>query len=164
MMVDFQMRLLYLVLCHVVMRAVAGASGSKGRSRKSPIFFYETGTPSAHEILMARDTSTLVTIYDHSLKIASDSADSAHILKAADYLDQMMRSAAESAGRRSSLDIAILAAMEVAEKVLETRRNKESLLSEVDERISAFTRRLEEGDAPSADQEADSIPPPRPRF
>ena len=118
----------------------------------------------SYEILMARDTSTLVTIYDHSLKIASDSADSARILKAADYLDQMMRSAAESAGRRSSLDIAILAAMEVAEKVLETRRNKESLLSEADERISAFTRQLEEGDTPSADQEADSIPPPRPRF
>ena len=39
MMVDFQMRPLYLVLYHVVMRAVAGASGSKGRSRKSPIIF-----------------------------------------------------------------------------------------------------------------------------
>ena len=113
---------------------------------------------------MASDNSTVVTIYDHSLKIASDSADSARILKAADYLDQMMRSAAESAGRRSSLDIAILAAMEVAEKVLETRQKQKSLLSEVDERLSAVSRRLEEGDTPSTDQEGDSIPPPRPRF
>ena len=113
---------------------------------------------------MASDNSTVVTIYDHSLKIASDSADSARILKAADYLDQMMRSAAESAGRRSSLDIAILAAMEVAEKVLEIRLNKEALLSDADERISAVTGRLEEGDTPSADQEGDSIPPPHPRF
>ena len=113
---------------------------------------------------MARDNSTLVTIYDHSLKIASDSADSDRILKAADYLDQMMRSAAENAGKRSSLDIAILAAMEVAEKVLGTRRNTEALLSEADERLSGFTRRLEEGDTPSTDQEGDSIPPPHPRF
>ncbi len=29
----------YLVTCHVVMRAVAGASRSKGRSWKSPIIF-----------------------------------------------------------------------------------------------------------------------------
>jgi hypothetical protein len=37
MMVDIQKIPLYIVICHVVMRAVAGASGSKGRSRKSPI-------------------------------------------------------------------------------------------------------------------------------
>ena len=36
MMVDFQMRPLYLVLCHVVMRAVAGASGSKGEIAEVP--------------------------------------------------------------------------------------------------------------------------------
>lgn len=115
---------------------------------------------------MPRENSTLVTIYDHSLKIASDSADSARITKAADYLDQMMRSAAEAVGRRSSLDIAILAAMEIAEQVLEIRREKKSLLSEADARISSFTRRLEEGpeDTPSVDRETDSIPPPSPRF
>ena len=39
MMVDRAMKPLYVVTCHVVMRAVAGASGSKGRSRKSPIIF-----------------------------------------------------------------------------------------------------------------------------
>ena len=124
---------------------------------------------------MARESSTLVTIYDHSLKIASDSADSARIVKAAEYLDQMMRSAAETAGRRSPLDIAILAAMEIAEEVVGIQREKESLLTEADQRISAFTRRLEEGDdTPALDQEDDSnpqdntqdnsIPPPRPRF
>ena len=74
---------------------------------------------------MARETSTLVTIFDHSLKIASDSADSARIVKAADYLDQMMRSAAKVSGRRSALDIAILAALEIAEEVLGVRRKKE---------------------------------------
>ena len=119
---------------------------------------------------MAREASTIVTIYDHSFKIASDSADSDRIAKAADYLDQMMRSAAESAGKRSPLDIAILAAMEIAEEMLGVRSEKESLLSEADERISSFTRRLEDKDSTSADdstsqdREDDSIPPPHPRF
>ena len=37
MMVDTKKMPPYIVIHHVVMRAVAGASGSKGRSRKSPI-------------------------------------------------------------------------------------------------------------------------------
>ena len=43
MMVDTQKMPPYIVIRHVVMRAVAGASGSKGRSRKSPIFFLGDG-------------------------------------------------------------------------------------------------------------------------
>ena len=37
-MVDKFSDTLYIVICHVVVRATEGASGSKGRSRKSPIF------------------------------------------------------------------------------------------------------------------------------
>ena len=77
-----------------------------------------------------------------------------------------MRSAAAAAGKRSPLDIAVLAAMEIAEQVLELRHQKERLLTEADERISAFTRRLEDGpgESSSADEEDGRMTPPNPRF
>ena len=114
---------------------------------------------------MSPDKPINVEIYKQTYQLrASEGRDAEYIQRAAAYLDQKMQQAAAEVGNRAPLDIAILAAMEVAEKVLETRQKQKSLLSEVDERLSAVSRRLEEGDTPSTDQEGDSIPPPRPRF
>ena len=115
---------------------------------------------------MSKDNSTLVHIFDRSLRISSETRGEAHVKEAAEYLDQKMRSAASTVGKRSPLDIAILAAMEIAEEVLEMRHLKDRLLTEADERISAFTRRLEDGpgESSSADEEDGRITPPNPRF
>ena len=51
---------------------------------------------------------------------------------------------ADAAGRRSPLDLAILAAMEIAREVLSVRSGNESLLDEADEQIGKFTRRLDD--------------------
>ena len=47
-------------------------------------------------------------------------------------------------GRRSALDLAILAAMEIAREVLSVRRSKESLLDEAEKQIGSFTQRLDD--------------------
>ena len=54
-----------------------------------------------------------------------------------------MREAA-SAGARRPLDVAIMAAMNIAEEVLTARGRKESLLSQTDRRIDNFTRLLDD--------------------
>ena len=111
---------------------------------------------------MSKDNSTLVQIFDHSLRISSEAGGEAHVKEAADYLDQKMRSAASAVGKRSPLDIAILAAMEIAEEILAVRGDKDELLCQADERIRFFTRRLEDD---TSNEDGDSeIPPPTPRF
>ena len=92
---------------------------------------------------MSRENSTLVKIFGRRYQIGSDSDSPAYIETAATYLDEKMRSAAETVGRRAPLDVAILAAMEIAQEVLAERRKKEALLSEADDQINSFTRRLE---------------------
>ena len=76
-------------------------------------------------------------------RLGSDSRDPEYIEKAAAYLDEKMRRAAEEAGKRSPFEIAILAAMEIAEEVLEERKKTERMLNQADERLSSFTERLE---------------------
>lgn len=85
-----------------------------------------------------------VQIFDHTYQLTSDDRDPQYIERAAQYLDDKMRQAASVLGQRAPLDIAILAAMEIAEEVIEAQRKKARLLEEADRRLDAFTRRLEE--------------------
>lgn len=108
---------------------------------------------------MAPDVFTAVQIYNQTYRLGSDQANSQSIKQAAAYLDKKIREAASVTGHRPLLDLAVLAAMEIAEEVLKERRKKETLLSEADRRISNFTRRLEDqaGDLPpSSDPPAPS--------
>ncbi|MFH1568994.1 MAG: cell division protein ZapA [Gemmatimonadota bacterium] len=89
------------------------------------------------------DAGTVVRIYGHSYKIGSDQDGAEYIEQAAAYLDGKMRGAAQASGRRNPLEIAIQAAMEIADEVLTARRQKDSLLNQADERIDSFARRLE---------------------
>jgi cell division protein ZapA len=99
---------------------------------------------------MAQENVVTVQIYSQTYHLSSDEQDPEYIRRAAEYLDGKMRAAAAAAGSRSPLDIAILAALDIAEEVLAARRQKDSLLDDADRRISSVTRRLEEegGSAP----------------
>jgi cell division protein ZapA (FtsZ GTPase activity inhibitor) len=106
---------------------------------------------------MSTKNSTLVRVFGREYRIAgqadastslkpgtSSGDNSDHITAAASYLDQTMREAAAATGRRSALDLAILAAMEIAREVLSVRRSKESLLDEAEKQIGSFTQRLDD--------------------
>jgi cell division protein ZapA (FtsZ GTPase activity inhibitor) len=103
---------------------------------------------------MSDKARTVVKIFDHQYRIGSASADTGTIQDAAAFLDERMRRIAGTIQRRVPLEVAILAAMEIADEVLRSRNRREQLLAEADERISRFTRKLEDetgaaGDAPA---------------
>ena len=93
---------------------------------------------------MSSQDSTLVQIYNHQYNVASDD-DSAGVERVASYLDEKMREASKSSGKTAPLEVAVMAAMEIAQEVLIARVEKEALLDQADERISSFTKRLERG-------------------
>lgn len=106
---------------------------------------------------MSEKSRTVVQIFDHQYRIGSASADSGAIEQAAAFLDERMRQIAGTVKRRVPLEVAILAAMEIADEVLQSRNRHEQLLTEADERISRFTRKLEDETGSSGDG-------PTPRF
>ncbi len=106
---------------------------------------------------MSEKTRTVVKIFDHQYRIGSTSVDTGAIQDAATFLDGRMRKIAGTIKRRVPLEVAILAAMEIADEVLRSRNRREQLLTEADERISRFTRKLE-------DETGDSGEAPSPRF
>ena len=111
---------------------------------------------------MSSPSHTIVQIFGNQYRIGSASADPGHIRGAATLLDERMRSVATSCRRKVPLEIAILAAMEIADEVLQARNAKDQLLTEADERISRFTRKLEGGTGDLFDR--GDISPPAPRF
>ena len=108
---------------------------------------------------MSQDQVVTVQIYNQTYRIASTtSAEVKFIKEAAALLDKKMREAAGTAGPRSPLDIAILAAMSIAQEVLEERDKKDDLIDHTDQKISDFTRRLED-ETPSSNPPEDDLPP-----
>ena len=92
---------------------------------------------------MSRENSTLVRIFNHQYNVASDEGDGERVERVASYLDEKMHDAAMSSGKSAPLEVAVMAAMEIAHEVLVGRGKKEALLDQADERISSFTKRLE---------------------
>jgi cell division protein ZapA (FtsZ GTPase activity inhibitor) len=93
---------------------------------------------------MPPESQVSVQIFSQTYRLGSAEKDAAYIRRAAAYLDKKMRGA--SVGQRSVLDVAVIAAMEIAEEVLAARRQKSQLLTDTDQRIAHFTRRLQEED------------------
>lgn len=98
------------------------------------------------------DNSLVVDIYDQSFRLGSSSTNDEQIREAAAYLDEKMRKIAASRGRGVALELAILAAMEVAEEMLSAKQRRERLLADADERIGRFTQSLESSNSPSASE------------
>ena len=73
---------------------------------------------------MPQDDPITVRIFEQNYRVSSEQGDAKYIEKAAEYLDQKMQEAAKIAPRKP-LGIAILAAMNIAEEVLEARKKKE---------------------------------------
>ncbi len=97
---------------------------------------------------MSADNRVTVQIYNQTYHFSSADQPPEYVQRAAAYLDGKMRSAAATAGNRSSLDLAILAALDIAEEVLAQRQRKESMLQDVDQRISRFNRLLRDQNGP----------------
>ena len=93
---------------------------------------------------MSSQPSVAVHIYDQEYQIRADEQDAERIRQLAAYVDEKMASVAASVARRSPLDIAVLAAMEIAQEVIELRRKRDSMVDEADQRLVTVTRRLED--------------------
>ena len=105
---------------------------------------------------MSPDKPINVEIYKQTYQLrASEGRDAEYIQRAAAYLDQKMQQAAAEVGNRAPLDIAILAALNIAEEVLSARQQKETLLDQADAHIDSFTHLLSDAD-PSEDPPANS--------
>lgn len=100
-----------------------------------------------------------VHIYDQTYHL--EGRDPEHIRLAAAYLDEKMQQIAATIKHRGTLDIAILAALNIAEEVLNTRQHKDALLDGADARIDSFTQQLLLSDHPTT---TDSPSPDAKRF
>jgi len=109
---------------------------------------------------MSKEKAVAVEIFNHKYHLAtSEKRDSDYIERAAKYLDDKMQSAAKNAGRHSNvLDIAILAALDIAEEVLEAREQKKSLAIKTDAKLEAIKGKLSKG------QDKGETSPSEPRF
>ena len=113
---------------------------------------------------MAEKESTIVTIFGHQYRIAADEADARHVEVVASLLDSRMRRISTSTRRKVALEIAIQAAMEIADEVLKARQNRDQMLNEADEHLSRFTRKLEDGASAGDLLSGGEDPAPAPRF
>jgi len=139
----------YIAWHHVVSAQKRGLPGP-GEIAEVPHFFIYF-SPLFQVSLMAQEKVVSVQIYNQTYHLSCDDQDPAYVQRAAAFLDGKMREAEATVGSRSPLDIAILAALDIAEEVLAARREREDLLDEADQRISTFTRLLEgEDDPPSS--------------
>ena len=100
---------------------------------------------------MSQTQPVAVRIYNQTYHLVnSEDQDPEYIRLAAAYLDEKMQQIADTIKHRGPLDIAILAALNIAEEVLSARQHKDALLNRADARIDSFTQLLSD-DAPAAD-------------
>lgn len=115
---------------------------------------------------MPQERPITVQIYHQKYALSNSEAQAEYIHKAAAYLNEKMYAAEVSAGSRAPLDIAILAAMEIAAEILAARENKDTLIDQTDQQISRFTERLENQDPQPSDSssQAEDDASSAPRF
>ena len=105
---------------------------------------------------MSQQQPIAVRIYNQTYHLVnSEDQDPEYIRLAAAYLDEKMQQTAARVGSRAPLDIAILAALDIAEEVICARQHKDALLNRADARIDSFTQLLSDDpittDTPSTD-------------
>ena len=97
---------------------------------------------------MSQSQPVTVRIYNQLYHLVnSDDQDPEYVRHTAAYLDEKMQQIAATIKHRGPLDIAILAALNIAEEVLRARQHKDALLNRTDARLDSFNRLL--SDAPS---------------
>ena len=105
---------------------------------------------------MAEEKIVKVEIFNQTYPISTENEDPEYVKQVAEYLDCKMHEAAANVGHRAPLDIAILAALNVADEVLSERGKKDELLTETDKRIGSFARLLE--DSSTGNEEKNTNP------
>lgn len=105
---------------------------------------------------MSQTQPVAVRIYNQTYHLVNnEDQDPEYIRLAAAYLDEKMQQIATTIGHRGPLDIAILAALNIAEEVLTARQHKDALIDRADARIDSFTQLLSDDssatDSPSTD-------------
>ena len=106
---------------------------------------------------MPQEKPVTVEIFKQTYQLGtSEGRDAEYVRRAAAYLDEKMNEAAAAVGNRAPLDIAILAALNIAEEVLAARQQKERMLDQADAQIDSFTQLLTD---PDDKDDAEEDPP-----
>ncbi len=85
-----------------------------------------------------------INIYGTEYPIKSDSdTDREYIKKVAEYVDKKMREIDQNTQAKSSLKVAILAALNIADELFQEREIKKSLLDQVEIKIKTLSNSLE---------------------
>lgn len=105
---------------------------------------------------MSQSQPVTVRIYNKTYHLVnSGDQDPEYVRLAAAYLDEKMQQTAATIKHRAEFDIAILAALNIAEEVLRARQHKDALLDRTDARLDSFNRLLSDTpsntDSPSTD-------------
>ncbi len=86
-----------------------------------------------------------INIYGTEYPIKSDAeTDTEYIRRVADYVDQKMREIEQNTQAKSSLKVAILAALNITDELFQERESKESLLEGVRIKLASLSRSLEQ--------------------
>jgi len=92
---------------------------------------------------MAGSGVTPVTIYGHTYHLRGDE-DSAYLAELAGRVDRKMREVASATGTADTLKVAILAALELADECIQTRRGNAPAPAGDDPRLARMVSRLSE--------------------
>ena len=96
---------------------------------------------------MSQEKSVTVEIFRQTYQLGtSEERDAEYVRRAASYLNDKMNEAAAVVGNRAPLDIAILAALNIAEEVLTAHQQKDQMLDQADAQIDSFTQMLTKTD------------------
>jgi cell division protein ZapA len=82
-----------------------------------------------------------VEIFGHHYALRAD-ADEEHVRKVADLVDSKMREVADGSRSVSTLQIAVLAALDIASEFVQTRTASEQLTAMVETRSETMARRI----------------------
>lgn len=96
-----------------------------------------------------------LTIYGTEYPIKGDT-DVEYIKRIAGYVDGKMYEVERNTSAKSSLKVAILAALNIADELFHERESKETLVKEFEERINQLTKLIERLEVPERKDNAES--------
>ncbi len=97
-------------------------------------------------VVMHEESGILkINIYGTEYPIKSDAeTDPDYIKSVAEFVDKKMREIDENTQSKSSIKVAILAALNITDELFQERASKESLYSEMEDKIKNLSTKLEQ--------------------
>lgn len=96
----------------------------------------------SQELQEDKKQSIKVNIYGQEYPIKSD-ADATYVQQIAEYVDRKMKEVAEKVPARIHSQLAVLAALHIADELFKEREDKEKKLSEVEEKTQSLIEWLD---------------------